>query len=147
MMDLKQKHMLKADIGTLHFETKEWISETYFYEEELHFLKQLIQNRIGVNTTEGRDHKEIYQHIETMLTQLSDEFHILLADHKKLLFTAMDKEDSKEKAYIISEHKDLTLKMTALKTGVVQLKKSIFGYIKKNPFGFVTSSLSEDQEA
>ena len=147
MMDLKQKHMLKADIGTLHFETKEWISETDFYEEELHFLKQLIQNKIGSNTTEGQDHKEIYQHIDTMLAQLSDEFQILLAEHEKQLFTALDKENSRDSAYIISEHKNLALKMTALKKGVIQLKKSIFGYVKNNPFGYVTSSLNEDQEA
>lgn len=82
-----------------------------------------------------------------MLTQLSDEFQLLLTEHEKQLFIVLDKESSQDRAYIISEHKDLALKMSALKTGVVQLKKSIFGYIRKNPFGYVTSSLSEDQEA
>lgn len=146
-MDLKQKHMLKADIETLYFETKEWISETDFYEEELHFLKQLIQNRIGSNTAEGQEHKEIYQHIETMLAQLSGEFHEVLREYEKQLFIALDKGNPKDRDYIIPEHKALALKMAALKTGVVKLKKSIFGYVKENPFGYVTSSLNEDQEA
>lgn len=146
-MNLKQKYMLKADIGTLHFETKEWISETSFYEEELHFLKGLVQNRIGSNTTEGQEHKEIYQNIEAMLVQLSEQFQKLLADHEKKLFAILDRVDAEDRDSIISEHKVLTLKMASLKAGVVQLKKSIFGYIKNNPFAYVNSSLNEDQEA
>ena len=146
-MDPKQKHMLKADIGTLHFETKEWVSETGFYEEELYFLKGLVQNRIGSNTIEGREHKEIYQHIEAMLAQLSGQFQILLADHEKKLFAILDKENAGDTSSIISEHKVLTLKMAAIRAGAVQLKKSIFRYIKNNPFAYVNSSLNEDQEA
>lgn len=144
-MDLKQKHMLKADIGTLHFETKEWISETDFYAEELHFLKQLIQEKICDNTTQGQGHKEIFKHIDTMLAELSDAFRSLLAKHEKQLFAAQNEQHSEDMGYIISEHKVMTLKMGSLKAGVVQLKKSVFEYISENPVGNITNPINENR--
>ncbi len=129
-MVLKEKHMLKTNLETWYFETEDWINDCDFYKEELQFLKEIVQNKIQNTTTEGQEHKEIYRHIEKMLVRLFDEITKALKDHKKQLADAMTRKGNADsKVY----HAEMGQKMAVLKSGITDLKRSIFKYVVDNP--------------
>jgi hypothetical protein len=133
MMDLKEKHMLTANLETLYFETEDWINETDFYKEELHFLKEIVQNKIENTTLKGQAHKEIYRHIEKMLVQLFDEITSSLKDHKKYLSDVISLKIKADKKEYRSLHAEIGQKMSTLRRGITDLKRSIFKYVGENP--------------
>jgi regulator of replication initiation timing len=132
-MDLKEKHMLTANLETLYFETEDWIKEADFYKEELQFLKEIVQNKIENTTLEGKAHKEIYRHIEKMLVQLFDEITAALKEHKKYLSDVIAHKIKVDKKEYRDYHAEIGQKMSTLKRGITDLKRSIFKYVSENP--------------
>ncbi len=146
-MNPKAKYLLEAALDTLHFETKDWIDETKFYFYELKFLNDLISDRIGRSTLEGQDHMTLYRNLDKMLHTLSEEMGHELTAHEAYLSELLDAKAKGHDLDYRSKHKTISKKMIVLKEAVRNLKRSIFEYIKVNPFGYFTSSLNEDQEA
>lgn len=146
-MNPKAKYLLEAGLDILHFETKEWISEVRFYFDELKIFNHLISQRIGSSTMEGQGHKTLYRNLDGMLQKLSKEMLHELKAHETYLSELLDAETKGHDLDYRSKHKMISEKMEVLKEAVRDLKKAIFEYIKSNPFGYITSSLNEDQEA
>ncbi len=146
-MNPKEKYLLEAGLDILHFESKEWIAEVRFYLDELRFFNDLIVERIGSSTMEGQDHKTIYQNLDKLLLTLSVEMLQKLTLHESYLSELLDAKMNVHDVDYRSKHKAISEKMSILKKAVLDLKRSIFKYIKNNPFGYITSSLDEDQEA
>lgn len=135
-MKIVTKYLLHATLDELHFKCQEWIDLVEFYIIELGFLNDLISDKIDTTTPEDLDHKEVYGNIDALLYKLSEELLTSLFLHKNVLNRLiLNKEPHKLLSYR-KDHIKLYHKIKALKSGVKDLKKSLFKYLKDNPFSF-----------
>src|SRR5690606_37481829 len=107
--------LLEGNIKTMYFQTKEWIEEIEFYEEELNFLNGLISDRIDNTTTDELDHKSVFRKMDAVLYKLSDEVIVEIKNHRKELSELLEKLDLTNNGRCSRDHTHIFEKVTKVK--------------------------------
>lgn len=136
--------LLKGNLETMYSQTKEWIEDIEFYEEELDFFNSLISDRINSTTAKDLNHKDIYRNIDTLLYKLSEDLITQIKAHRKELAGLINANNIEENHEENKKHFHLLEKMAIVKHGIKKLKKALFKYLKDNPFDYDFETLFKE---
>ena len=138
-LDIKKKNNPKINLDTLYFQTRKWFKEIGICQEELHLLKNIISEKLVNNTTEGQEHRKIYRNIRHTLGNLCEELKISLRLYEKNLFEVNGQSMEVPKNQFSYDQVVYPRKIKALKNSIRFLKRSVFSYLKKNPYDGVNA--------
>lgn len=129
-------NLLKNNLETMYSQTKQWIEDIEFYEEELNFFNSLISDRINTATTDDLEHKEIFRNIDNLLYKLSEDIITQIKAHRKELAGLVENSNIEENYEESKVHLHLLEKMAKIQHGIKKLKKALFNYLKDHPYEF-----------
>lgn len=134
----KSSYLLEAGIEILHEESMEWLSEITFWHEEGSFLFTLFVKNLKKQSPASPDLKEELLSIERELLHLRrsggelDSLKHKVEQHERFLALVLENEIGSERNYR-DEHRELANEFHMFEKIFKDLKKKIFGFVKKLP--------------
>ena len=135
-MNINAENLLRGNLKTKYSQTKQWIEDIEFYEEELSVFNSLISYKIGSTTTGDLEHKEIFRNMDDLFLRLSQDIINQIKAHQKKISQLIDTDDFSENYKQSMVHSQLLEKMSIIKHGIKNLKKALFSYIEDHSFDF-----------
>lgn len=129
-------NLLRGNLKAMYFQTKQWIEDIEFYEEELTFFNSLISDRIATTTTEDLEHKTIFRNIDTLFYKLSEDLINQIKNHRKELSQLIEADKLLGHHAENIDHFYLLERMSIIKHAIKKLKKALFRYLQDHPFEF-----------
>jgi hypothetical protein len=127
----KTEYLLDASLATLHAESREWLSELNFWNEEMScFYKLLHKNATssGFPTSELADlEKEMIRITSEDLIRVKNE----VETHERTLGAIMKNTSFGEQRQYRERHKMILDDIYALQLAIRRFKKSVFALVKK----------------
>lgn len=138
MIETDLKYITRENLGTLHFQTREWIEEVDFYHDELLFLSNVMLNKIISQAACNTDYNIIFNAMNEIVPALSVDIKAQLVAHEKYLYKLQAlKQQFNGKEYI-EFHSKIAKKLSSVKSEIRELKRNIFKYVNNNTIGTMT---------
>lgn len=116
----------------IHHDSKEWISEIHFINDEISFLENLLGSHYIECLDLGYSEK-----IEELTTKISQEktkgetLYKIIVDHEKTLFDLIETESVNSNLHFLEIHDKLEREMHVFLSDYKILKKEIFSMVEK----------------
>tara|TARA_R110002167_G_scaffold127760_4_gene309528 strand:+ start:2114 stop:2605 length:492 start_codon:yes stop_codon:yes gene_type:complete len=152
-MNIKEKYLLEAKLGILHFETIDWMAQIQFYFDEFCALQELLNRRKDQDGIEEQVHKDMVLRVTTMMKRISNVVISDLIEHEKYLSCILMEEEGNNRSVLNrylrnrfandakfkelqyrDKHRLIAQKIIGLQKDVKGLKQDIYRFLsKKHP--------------
>lgn len=123
----KTELLLGAGLNVLHQESHEWQETLAFWKDEIRFFANLLNKKDIKESEYGKMLKNLDKIHENLFDYLSDD----IIAHEKLLARLIKGEKGLSDGNYRDQHRKLNERMDVFSKDFKELKKMVFGYVKK----------------
>jgi hypothetical protein len=131
LINPQSSYLLQTDLASLHAESKAWLDEINFWQDELAFLYKLLHSKLSSDAYPSSEISGFDKQLVSINSECTDKLKVEVESHERdlamvLQTTSMSKEDKYRMA-----HRDLRIKMEDTHYVVRGFKKEVYAFVRK----------------
>lgn len=127
----QSSYVLRVDATALHQETKSWLQEIKFWEDELAFLYKLLHIKLSNNASPGEEYAGLDRDPMTLNSDILDAFKNKVQEHERFLISILQTTSGQDEKGYRMKHLNLREEMIAMYPVIRSIKQGVSALIKE----------------
>jgi hypothetical protein len=131
LINPQSSYLLQADLDSLQAESKSWLEEIEFWQDELAFFFKLLHSKLSSTSYPAPDIAEFDKLLVRINTDNVDNLKVQVLQHERDLATVLQATSMSEQEKYRTTHRELHGKMVETHAVIRKFKREVYMFVYK----------------
>ena len=131
LINPQTSYLLQADLASLHAESKSWLEEIDFWQDESAFLFKLLHSKLASDAFPPAEISGFDKKLISINTDSAENLKAKVQDHERALAMALQSTSMSDEDSYRTTHRDLRVKMIEANMIIRNFKKEVYAFVRR----------------